>query len=397
MTLKLLVLHSELGVLRGGGENFTRGLFTALAERGHHISAAFVADTRGRYPLSLPSAIHPFPVAGWWSRDLGQATLAGFGHYIPCDGWVRKTWDRGRDAIAWRTYAWHRGRFQRRIESEFAGRWGEFDAVYVHGNPTLASKVAGHRPTIVRLPGPVPPECEPELRAAHAVCANGDALEQVRTFLGDQVVELPVGVDAQLFTPGTSTARSRLNWKETDFVIGYVGRLTRLKGVDLLAVAFRDIARSAAHLRLLVIGNGEEHSQLRDLLKEELACGQAHIEPGVNHETLPAWFRAMDLLVMPSRYENYSNALIEGMACGIPFLASDVGGNRQMSETGAGWLFQSGSISSLAQRLQRIVGEQPELRRRGETGLRFVRNHHTWAASAKRLEAIIFSCLGALR
>ena len=65
-----------------------------------------------------------------------------------------------------------------------------------------------------------------------------------------------------------------------------------------------------------------------------------------------------------------NRALIEGMACGIPFLASDVGGNRQMSETGAGWLFQSGSISSLAQRLQRIAGEHSELRRRGETGLR---------------------------
>ena len=55
--MNVLVLHSELGVLRGGGENFSRNLFTAFAERGHRIAAAFVADHNGRYPLPLPSAI----------------------------------------------------------------------------------------------------------------------------------------------------------------------------------------------------------------------------------------------------------------------------------------------------------------------------------------------------
>jgi hypothetical protein len=42
--MKILVLHSELGVLRGGGENFTRNVFVAFAERGHDVSAAFIAD-----------------------------------------------------------------------------------------------------------------------------------------------------------------------------------------------------------------------------------------------------------------------------------------------------------------------------------------------------------------
>ncbi len=58
--MRVLVLHSELGVLRGGGENFTRNLFAAFGERGHHVSACFVADLAGgiRYlcqPASTPS------------------------------------------------------------------------------------------------------------------------------------------------------------------------------------------------------------------------------------------------------------------------------------------------------------------------------------------------------
>src|SRR5437762_13538082 len=81
--MKILVLHSELGVLRGGGENFTRNLFAAFAERDHCVAAAFVADHNGRYPLSLPPIIRPIPLAGWWWGSLGQATLSSLGHYLP--------------------------------------------------------------------------------------------------------------------------------------------------------------------------------------------------------------------------------------------------------------------------------------------------------------------------
>src|SRR5438105_7344638 len=109
--MKVLVLHSELGVLRGGGENVTRNLFPAFAKRGHRVMAAFIADRRGRYPLSLPSDIEPIPIPGWWSRNLGQATLSWISRYIPRESRCRTSWDRVQDALSWRTFAWHRRRF----------------------------------------------------------------------------------------------------------------------------------------------------------------------------------------------------------------------------------------------------------------------------------------------
>ena len=395
--MNLLVLHSELGVLRGGGENFTRNLFRAFAARGHRVAAAFVADHKGRYPLPLPSVIKAIPICGWWSSSLGEPMLSVLGRYIPQSGPYRKGWERVQAAVNWRVFAWHKRRFQKRIEEEFADRWDHFDAVYVHGDVALASSVRCHRPTLLRLPGPVTSESAPALQKIHAVCANGDALAQVRSFVGDYALELPVGLDTQLFKPGNSPVRSTLGWESYHRVIGYVGRLTHLKGVDLLATAFREISGQRPDLRFLIIGSGGEEKSIRSVLAEQIARGLVHFELDLDHVQLAQRYRAMDLLVMPSRYENFSNALLEAMACGVPFLASDVGGNRLMAKSGAGWLFESGSAASLATRLNEILKDDFGLKARGKVGCDYIQNHHSWTASANQLEKIIRSRLRVVR
>jgi glycosyltransferase involved in cell wall biosynthesis len=392
--MKVLVLHSELGVLRGGGENFSRNLFSSFAQRGHRVAAAFVADHRGRYPYALPLVIQPIPICGWWSNNLGQATLSYVGRLLPTEGKYRKEWDHIQAAISWRVFSWHKRRFQRRVASKFSQAWREYDAVYVHGDTLVANMAARHRPTVLRLPGPVTNELEPMLREVHAVCANGDALNRIRVFLGDHATELPIGIDSGLFKPGPSTVRAALEWQD-ELVVGYVGRLTHLKGVDILANAFRELLSKMKNLRLLIVGSGEESHCLRALLSNEFARGIAHLEPDVNHEKLADWYRAMDLLIMPSRYENFSNSLLEAMACGIPFLATEVGGNRIMAETGAGWLFESGSVSALVAHLMEIAKNRCELKRRGKLGFNYVHSHHSWAAAAERLEQIFVARVGA--
>jgi glycosyltransferase involved in cell wall biosynthesis len=390
--MKMLVLHSELGVLRGGGENFTRNLFRAFASRGHQISAAFVAGPGGSYPLPLPHGIEAMPIPGWWSMNLGQATLSFIGRKMPEN--LRTYWNRFQEGIGWRVFRWHNRRFERRIEDEFSRRWSDFDAVYVHSNPFLARKVSRWRPTILRLPGPVGIDVAPELRCVRAVLANGDALRQVRAFLGDHAVELPAGIDDRLFSPGQSSVRADLRWPQECRVLGYVGRLTHVKGVDLLASAFSDLAQKRTDARLLLIGHGEEEKNIRGILARELSRGLVHIEPGVNHEHLTEWYRAMDILVMPSRYENFSNAIIEAMACGVPFVASDVGGNRLLADTGAGWLFRTGSVTALATALSGVIENRRELTARGASGSRYARGHFSWDASAQLLEEIIQARIG---
>ena len=296
--MKLLVLHSELGVLCGGGENFTRNLFSEFVRRGHQVSAAFIADVKGRYDYAIPSGIEPITMSGWWSRKFGQATLSSIGGYLPTSSRIKTYWDRGQEDLCWRTIRWHNRRFQRSVEDSFRHRWKEFDAVYVHGDSFLAKYAASFCPTILRLPGPVSSTLAPVLRAVHAVCANADALIRVREFLGDHVLELPLGIGDQ-FTPGATPIRSNLGWTEKDLVLGYVGRLTPLKGVDLLAGAFENLSKHFSNIKLLIVGSGEMEKDLRATLAKLIEYGIVHIEPAMPQELLAPWYRAMDLMVMP--------------------------------------------------------------------------------------------------
>ena len=307
---------------------------------------------------------------------------------------LRTTWDRAQEAVAWRTIRWHNRRFQQRIEREFANRWRDFDVVYVQSNVTLASRVALHHPTVLMLPGPVGADLAPALRMVHAVCAHDDGLARMRAVLGDDVLELPLGLDTQLFSPGINSVRSALGWGYRNRVVGYVGRLTQLKGIDLLANAFKNVSRTAAEARLLIVGSGEEEKSIRSILAEEIGRGTVHIEPAMVQEQLPHWYRAMDLLVMPSRYETMSNAVLEAMACGIPFLASNVGGNKMIGQTGAGWLFESESVAALRACLGSVIQSRAEMKARADIGYRYVQERYSWAASAKRLEWIMTSQLG---
>jgi glycosyltransferase involved in cell wall biosynthesis len=378
-------------MLRGGGENFTNNLFRAFAARGHKVAAIFAADRNNKYPFALPSDIEPIPIAGWWPMALGQATLSRIGRRMPTP--LKPEWDRCQQALSWRAFRWYRRRFQRRVQRELQRACADFNAIYVHGNALLASQAAEYRPTVLRLPGPVTPELAPVLRKVHKVCANGDALIRIRTFLNGHATELPVGIDLGVFRPAPSTIRQRFGWKATDLIIGYVGRLTHLKGVDLLAAAFRELSRDVSNVRLVVIGTGEEAQNIESYLAEEIRHGFTHIESDVPHERLAQWYRAMDLLILPSRYENYSNALLEGMACGVPFIASDVGGNKIMAATGAGWLFESESVESLVECLRNVLSCGFERKVRGQTGLDYVQRHHSWGATAEHLEILIAASL----
>lgn len=141
-------------------------------------------------------------------------------------------------------------------------------------------------------------------------------------------------------------ARSALNLKEDDFVIGYVGRLSEEKGIRFLIQAMSVPVDSMLQMHLLVVGDGPQKIELENLVKSK---GLAERVVFMGFQSNPEqWLSAMDVFVLPSLTEGTPMALLEAMSCGLPIIASAVGGIPDVIESGQnGLLIASGQPTEI--------------------------------------------------
>ena len=213
--------------------------------------------------------------------------------------------------------------------------------------------------------------CYPEKqkRTATAVRA-ADGIVAVSQDLADQVVRLGAapgrvrvvyrGVDAGLFRPGPkSEARARLSLPAEVPTILFVGNLLSVKGPDLLVDACGILVREGVRFRACLVGQGDIEPRLRERVGQ-LGLGE-HVRflGSLPHAQLPDWYRAADVLVVPSRSEGVPNVLLEAAACGTPFVASRVGGIPEVTGLGRGQLVPPEDAAALAGAIRSVLGTPP--------------------------------------
>lgn len=165
---------------------------------------------------------------------------------------------------------------------------------------------------------------------------------------GARLTQIYNGVDDQRFAPQTLPAVTP--WCDADcFVFGTVGRVQAVKDQVTLLRAFALILQrdpqARARLRLMIVGDGPLLPQLE---QEAATLGVSDLLwlPG-SRDDIPALMRAMNVFVLPSLSEGISNTILEAMACGLPVIASCVGGNPELIEVG-----QTGMLVPPADALQ---------------------------------------------
>lgn len=202
------------------------------------------------------------------------------------------------------------------------------------------------------------------LRRADRVLAVGAGLREQVIALGvdpERVGVFHRGVDTTSFHPGSqSDARQRLGISLDRPLFVWVGRMLHVKGLDVLLDAWRRIQDHAPRPLLLLIGEGELRAQLErraaDMRESVRFVGV------VAHDALADWYRAADAVVLPSRSEGIPNVLLEGLACGTPFIASDVGGVGELASEPS-MLVPPDDVVALATALLKRL-ESPDLTRR---------------------------------
>lgn len=192
------------------------------------------------------------------------------------------------------------------------------------------------------------------LRQAACVIAVSEALKDSVVRLGiseDHVRVIPNGVDAQKFTPiPRREARTRLGLDEGTYLLS-VGNLTENKGFHLLIRALH-LLRTRHHmsgLSLLIVGDGPMRQELERLAASLNVADRVRFAGRVAHEHLYTWYSAADLFCLASAREGWPNVLMEAMACGLPIVATGVGGVPEIVSSEAIGLLARRDYKELAQ------------------------------------------------
>lgn len=200
---------------------------------------------------------------------------------------------------------------------------------------------------------------------------------------------IPNGVDLQRFRPPTeverAAARASLGLAPQTQVVVCVASLSPVKRHADLISAFASVRPQCPDLQLLLVGAGEEEAALRAQV-DRLGLAQAVCFLGLRAEVTPVLWAA-DLCVLASESEGLPNAVLEAQACGLPVVATAVGGTPELIEEGVnGWLVAPRQPEALAHALRAGLSTEWRLAA-GRHSRSRVEAHHAAPKVADRYDA----------
>jgi D-inositol-3-phosphate glycosyltransferase len=216
----------------------------------------------------------------------------------------------------------------------------------------------------------------------------------------DRIKVVYPGVDHARFRPGRRTrARALLGLRPDQAVVLYAGRIQPLKGVDVALGAVAELAPELGReVVLLIVGGpsgtaGErEMARLHGLARDLGLVDTVRFLGPQPHRRLPTFYRAADAVVVPSRSESFGLSALEAHACGIPVVATAVGGLTHVVRQGvSGWLVREATPQAFAAKLMTLLSKEEVRDVFSRAGVASARRF-TWTRTADELLEL-YGCL----
>lgn len=185
-----------------------------------------------------------------------------------------------------------------------------------------------------------------------------------------------------------------LDWiGASDKVIGFLGRLEPIKNPDLLIDAFAIARKKVPDAKLVVMGKGELMASLQKRTRE-YGIAQSILFAGLIKNPMPV-IPKLKALVSTSLLEAASLSILEAMMCGIPVLATNVGGNPELIKSGeTGYLIESGSLQNLAEAMVKVLSDEDLAQRLGDRAKADVMERFSFHSMVEKYKNIYRELLG---
>ena len=248
------------------------------------------------------------------------------------------------------------------------------------------------------------------IACSDAILANGveEAEQLQRHYDADptRIEVVPPGVDHAFFAPGhRDGARAALGWARPGRisavggrraaqhpVLLFVGRIQPLKGLDVAVTALAELDHPDAELVVIGGPSGpdglKEQARIDALIASLGVAGRVRFVDPQPHHLLPTWYRAADVVLVPSRSESFGLVALEAAACGRPVVAAAVGGLRTVVDHGrTGFLVDDRRPEAYAAWVAEILRD-PTLAQRLGTAAAGRAAGYTWSTAAARLRRL---------
>jgi len=212
----------------------------------------------------------------------------------------------------------------------------------------------------------------------------------------DRIEIVPLGVETAFFSPGDRAQARRAAGLPQDVpLLACVGRIQPLKGFDVAVRALGLLDGRVPDAHLVIIGGPSgpegraEEERLRTLVQVFGLKGRVHLLPPQPHELLSTFYRAADVVLVPSRSESFGLVALEAGACGTPVVASAVGGLTTLVDDGVtGFLVEARDAAAYADAAATILSDPVLAAAMGDAAARRAARY-TWPATAGRLRRLV--------
>lgn len=367
--LNITIINRMMLTHFGGGENFDLNVAKELGKRGHNVriltGKTFIRRAK--------------PPEDVYSFEIDTAPFIHISHLSNKIGNINKLrWFASSLCINLDYLSFELSVFKKLKRDNWT------DVYHICGLPRLASWIYKKlkKPVVVRWPGIPSRLARKYLEKYPLNIAGGDVYPKMKNWC-DNLHYVEIGVDTEFFKPSLNKPEN----SEINFL--FVGRIVKIKNLPFLLLAFSKVLKRDKKATLHIVGDGEEKMKIENLARK-LGIGQRVKFYGhLYGEELLKMYQMADVFVIVSEYENFPNVVLEAMACGLPVIATKVGGMvKQIKDGETGYLIPLNNVDALVNKLEFFVQNPGKISQMGNKARRFVCENFSWEKTGERMENI---------